>query len=72
MKKLSKACAAIAVLLSDAMFAVVAYSYRDLLCSEQHLGGSAPSETAFYLAIPYAIGIAIFAAAALYFNKKSK
>ena len=42
MKKLSILFAAIAVLLSDIMCFVVAYNYRDMLCSIEHEGFSAP------------------------------
>ncbi len=50
---------AIAIVLSDIMCAVVAFNYANMLCGIEHSGFSAPASTAYYLAIPYAIGIAI-------------
>ena len=49
MKKLSIIFCLLAVLLSDIMCAVVAYNYRDILCSIEHAGYSAPASTAFLL-----------------------
>ena len=56
MKKLSYLFTALAIVLSDIMCFVVAYNYRDMLCSIEHAGYSAPASTAFLYAIPaYAI-----------------
>ena len=71
MKKLSIIFCLLAVLLSNIMCAVVAYNYRDMLCSIEHAGYSAPASTVFLLAIPYLIGIAICIALAITFIKKS-
>lgn len=71
MKKLSIIFCLLAVLLSDIMCAVVAYNYRDILCSIEHAGYSAPASTAFLLAIPYLIGIVICIVLAITFMKKS-
>lgn len=70
MKKLSIAFVALAVLLSDIMCGVVAYNYRDMLCGVEHLGYSAPTNTAFLLAIPFFVGIIVSIACAVIFWKK--
>lgn len=70
MRKLSIIFATLAVLLSDIMCAVVAYNYRDILCGIEHAGYSTPASTAFLLAIPYLIGIAICVVIAFIFRKK--
>ena len=71
MKKLFIIFCLLAALLSDIMCAVVACNYRDMLCSIDHAGYSAPASTAFLLAIPYLIGIVICIALAITFMKKS-
>ena len=47
----------LAILLSDALCAAVAYSYCNLQWAARCQGASAPPETAFVLAIPFAAGI---------------
>ena len=64
MKTWSIVFAALAVLLSDVMCAVVAYLYRDMLCGIAHDCYSAPAGVAFLYAIPFAAGIIICAALA--------
>lgn len=59
MKKARILLLVLAVLLSDAMCAVTAYSYRDMLCGIAHSSYSAPASVAFLSAIPYAVGIAL-------------
>ena len=71
MKKLAIIFGLLAVLLSDIMCAAVAYNYRDMLCGIEHAGYSAPTSTAFLLAIPYLIGIVICIVLAITFMKKS-
>ena len=71
MKKLSVCFWVLAALLSDIMCAVVAWNYRSMLCGIKYEGYSAPASAAFLLAIPFAAGIAICAALALYFKKRS-
>jgi hypothetical protein len=71
MKKLCFLFAALAIILSDIMCAVVAFNYRDLLCSIEHAGFSAPANTAFLYAIPFAAGIIICAITAYTFYRKS-
>ena len=71
MKKLSVCCWVLAALLSDIMCAVVAWNYCSMLWGIKYAGYSAPASTAFLLAIPFVIGIAISIALALFFKKKS-
>lgn len=71
MKTMSMVFGMLAILLSDIMCAVVAFNYRDMLCGIEHAGYSAPASTAFLLAIPYAIGIAICVVLAIVFKKKA-
>ena len=59
MKALSCTFAALAILLSDVMCAVVAYLYRDMLCGIAHDCYSAPAGVAFLYAIPFAAGTKI-------------
>lgn len=66
-RRLSLVFAAAAVLLFGAMCAVTAYNYAALeFCAVC----SAPASTAFLLAIPYALGIIICAAAAVVLWKR--
>lgn len=69
MKKLSVLFVVLAVLLSDAMCAVVAYNYCTFLWGGRYAGYSAPASTAFLFAIPFAIGIVICVILALVFRK---
>ena len=71
MKKLSLAFAILAVLLSDAMCAVTAYHYCDLLWGGTVAGYSAPPSTAFVYAVPFAAGTAVCAALSAVFRKKA-
>lgn len=59
MKKLSYLFITLAVLLSDAMCAFVAYSYRDMLCGIEHMPYSAPASVAFLYAIPFGVAIIV-------------
>ena len=68
---LSRVFLVLAVLLSDVMCAVVAYSYSELLWGVRCAGFSAPPYAAFVLAIPYALGIAVCALLAWYFGRKA-
>lgn len=69
-RRLARIFAALAVLLSHLMCAVVAYNYCALDWGGRYAGYSAPASTAFLLCIPYAGGIALCAAAARLFYKK--
>lgn len=71
MKKLSILFAALAVLLSDVMCAVVAYNYCELLWGAKYAGYSAPAATAFLFAVPYSIAIAVCAVLAVVFKKRA-
>ena len=52
MKKLFIIFCLLAALLSDIMCAVVAYNYRDMLCSIDHAGYSAPQAQRFSWQFP--------------------
>ena len=70
MKHLPKLFAVLAIVLTIIMCIVVAYNYGTLVWGGQYGGYSAPPETAFFLAIPYLIGIAVCVILALFFKKK--
>ncbi|MBQ9890658.1 MAG: hypothetical protein IJM39_04535 [Firmicutes bacterium] len=70
MKALSTVFWILAVLLSDVMCAVVAYNYCDMLWGIKYAGYSAPAQTAFLVAIPYAVGIIVCVVLAIFFRKK--
>lgn len=71
MKILSSIFGILAVLLSDIMCAVVAYTFCDIMWGIKYAGYSAPVSTAFLLAIPYAVGIAVCAFLAVIFKRKA-
>lgn len=71
MKALSCTFAALAILLSDVMCAAVAFNYCDMLWGIRYASYSAPASTAFLLVIPYAAAIAVCAALAVIFWRKS-
>ena len=71
MKTWSIVFAALAVLLSDVMCAAVAFNYCDMLWGILYASYSAPASTAFLLVIPYAAAIAVCAALAVVFWRKS-
>ena len=70
MKKLSCLFTALAIVLSDIMCFVVAYTYRDMICGIEHAGYSAPASTAFLYAIPFMVGIVVCIILAIKFRKK--
>ena len=70
MKTLSTVFRILAVLLSDVMCAVVAYNYCDMIWGIKYAGYSAPTWTAFIVAIPFAIAIVVCVFLALFFKKK--
>lgn len=72
MKKLSWLFVALAILLSDIMCAVVAYSYRDMLCGAEHMGYSAPAGTAFLYAIPFGLAIIVCVVLATVLHRKAR
>ena len=61
-----------AVLLSDVMCAVVAYTYCDMVWGIKYAGYSAPAWTALLVGIPYAVGIIICIVLAIFFMKKAE
>lgn len=69
-KCLSHLFAALAILLSDAMCASVAYGYCDLQWCGQYAGCSAPPSIALLYGIPYGAGIIICCVLAWSFHKK--
>lgn len=70
-KKISICFWIMAVLLSDIMCVVVAYTYCDMVWGIRYAGYSAPASTAFMLAIPFVIGIVICVALAIFFKRKT-
>lgn len=60
-----------AVVLSDIMCAVVAWNYCAMQWGIKYEGYSAPASTAFLMAIPFSVGIAICIFLAVFFKKKS-
>ena len=62
--------AVLALVLSHWTCIVVSFNYASMLCGIEHKGFSAPANTAFYIAIPYYIAIAICVVLALIFQKK--
>lgn len=71
MKTLSTVFRVLAVLLSDVMCVVVAYAYCDMVWGIRYAGYSAPAGTAFFLGIPYAVGIVVCVILAIFFRKKA-
>ena len=71
MKTLSTAFFLSAVILSDIMCAVIAYNYCNLLWGIKCAGYSAPAETAFLTAVPFALCIAVCVILALYFRHRA-
>ena len=72
MKKLSNLFIILAILMSDAMCAFVAYSYRDMLRGIDHMGYSAPASVAFLHAIPFGVAIIVCIVLACIFRRKVK
>ena len=72
MKIISAIFWVISALLTNAMFANVAYNYSSMVCGIEYKGFSAPASAAFLVGIPYLIGIIICAVLAIVFQKKSK
>ena len=66
-KYLSYVFGGLAILLSDVMCAVVAYSYCDMQWGSRYAAYSAPASVAFLFIIPYAVGIAICVILACFF-----
>ena len=62
----------VSIVLLCVMCSVVSYSYANLVCSMNHIGGSAPPDVAFLLIIPFMFGIVITSLLSFYFYKKMK
>ncbi|MBQ5840779.1 MAG: hypothetical protein IIW40_02370 [Clostridia bacterium] len=71
MKQWSNIFFALAAVLSNIMCAVVAYNYAALSYAGQAIFTSAPAYVAFFLAIPYALGIAVCILVAIILRKRS-
>ena len=72
MKNVSRLFLILAVILSDVMCAVVAYSFCDMQWGIKYAGYSAPASVAFLYAIPYGIGIAICIVISVKLKNKDK
>lgn len=72
MKSLSTMFWILAVLLSDVMCAVVAYSYCDMVWGIKYAGYSAPAYVAFFTAIPYVVGIIVCVVLAIFTKRKAR
>lgn len=72
MKKRSYLFAALAILLSNAMCATVAYRWRDMICGIEHGGYSAPASVALLSALPFAVGIAVCVILSVYLHRRAK
>lgn len=72
MKRLSYVFTALAILLSDVMCAVVAYTYCALDWAGRYTASSCPAYAAFLYVIPYGIGITVCVAFAIIFHRKSR
>jgi uncharacterized membrane protein len=71
MAVLSAVFAALAVILSDVMCAVVAFNFCDMLWGIKYAGYSAPASVAFMTAVPYAVGIIICVILSLFLKKRA-
>ena len=72
MKRLRNGFIVLALILSHAMCAFVAWIYRDIVCGMEHRGFSAPPDIAFLYAIPFAVGILLCAGVAYAFHRKCR
>lgn len=72
MKQLRNLFIALALVLSHAMCAVVAWIYRDIVCGIEHKGFSAPADVAFWYAVPVVAGILVCGGLAFVFHRKCK
>ena len=70
MKRLRNLFVVLALLLSHAMCATVAWIYRDIVCGMEHRGFSAPPDVAFWYAIPFAVAILLCLVLAYVFHRK--
>ena len=61
----------IALIISHIMCIHVAYAYSNMLWGIEYAGYSAPANVAFFLIIPYMIGVIIALVIALVFRKRA-
>lgn len=71
-KRLTCLFAALAILLSDVMCAVVAYDYCALQWGGRYECWSAPASVAFLYCVPYGLGIVICCVLAAVFHRKGR
>ena len=71
MKKLSVLFWVLAVLLSDVMCGVCAYTYCNLFWGMKYAGYSAGPDLAFIIAIPFLIAMAVCIGLAVFFGRKA-
>ena len=69
---LSHIFVALAILLSNAMCATVAYNYCNMQWGIRYAAYSAPASVAFLFIIPYGIGILVCAILAWFFSKRAE
>lgn len=62
----------LAVLLSDAMCAVVGFAYSDMLWGIRYACYSAPASVAFLYAVPFLAGIALCLVLAFFCGRKTR
>ena len=70
MKKWAVMFYVLALILSHAMCAVIAYNYRAMLCAIEHAGASAPAGIVFLSAIPFCAGILVCLLLGRFFRKR--
>ena len=63
---------ALAILLLCVMCATVGFCYARAICAAEHHFTSAPPEVAFLTAIPFLLGVSVFAVLGTIFYRKSK
>ena len=71
-KKLAIAFFVAVLIISHVMCVHVAFVYCDMLWGIEHAGYSAPAYTAFLLAIPYLIGIAVLSVSTIILWRKPR
>lgn len=72
MKKISNLFAALAIVLSDVMCAVVAYNFCRMQWGAKYAMYSAPAWVAFLYVVPFGIGIGVCVVVALVLRNRGK
>ena len=70
MKKLKNIFVILVLILSHGMCLDVGFNHAKILCGIEHMGFSAPANVAFFVAVPYVIGIIICMVFIIVLNKK--